>query len=417
MPKAGSSIRVRSSGRYEARYRGTDGKVRGKTFATEKEAKAFLVDVRKQVQDKTWSDPDLGRQTFNAVAAQWLAHVRSREKARQTTIDRYATSLRTYAEPAFGTRQIASITSSDLEKWAHSLRDARGRVVTPRTARSAYFPVQAVFAYAARHRIVRYNPCPDVELPAGKSVVTGHFLSRDQVAALAEEVAKTDPALTEEVAKANALCGLLVRFAAGVGLRASETTGLRVGDLNLKARTVRVGRTVKKAHPAGWVVDEPKSDRSKRVVPILDDELLDDLKTFLVAHPRKADPDAPLWPGRNQRGALDYGTSDAPRYWNQPAFYRNVFRPALAKVGLSDAPRTGVRWHDLRHTCISQWLEDGHPMFAVSRWAGHSSLNFTDRVYAHLADEPDYSDAVAITRAAKAKQPATVLPFPTADAG
>lgn len=81
MPKAGSSIRVRSSGRYEARYRGTDGKVRGKAFATEKEAKAFLIDVRKQVQDRTWSDPDLGRQTFTAVAAQWLAHERSKGSA------------------------------------------------------------------------------------------------------------------------------------------------------------------------------------------------------------------------------------------------------------------------------------------------------------------------------------------------
>lgn len=404
MPKAGSSIRVRSSGRYEARYRGTDGKVRGKAFATEKEAKAFLIDVRKQVQDNTWSDPDLGRQSFAAVADQWLAHERSKAKARPTTIDRYAASLRLYAEPALGSRQIAGLTSSDLERWAHRLPDVRGRAVAPRTVRSAFFPVQAVFAYAARHKVIRYNPCADVDLPAASTAVTGHFLSRTDVAALADTVAAVDPAY-----------GLLLRFAAGVGLRASETTGLRVKDVRLAARQVDVVRTVKKAHPAGWTVDEPKSKRSSRTIPILDDDLLADVIAYLAAHPRREDGDAPLWPGRNTRGALDYGTPGEPRYWNQAAFYRNVFRPAVAAVGLSDEPRTGVRWHDLRHTAISQWLEDGHPMYEVSRWAGHSSLNFTDAVYAKIADKPDYSAALARTRLAKAAKTATVLPFPTAE--
>lgn len=30
-------------------------------------------------------------------------------------------------------------------------------------------------------------------------------------------------------------------------------------------------------------------------------------------------------------------------------------------------------------------------MYEVSRWAGHSSLNFTDRVYTHIAEKPDYT--------------------------
>ncbi|MDP9458957.1 MAG: site-specific integrase, partial [Actinomycetota bacterium] len=266
--------------------------------------------------------------------------------------------------------------------------------------RYAFFPVQAVFAYAARHRVIRYNPAPDVKLPnampTGREAVVGHFLSREQVAALAAEVGRTEP-----------VYGLLVRFAAGVGLRASELTGLRVGDLRLAARQVDVVRTVKKGHPAGWIVDEPKSKRSSRTVPLLDDDLVEEMSTYLARHPRRADPAAPLWPARNQRGRLDYGTADAPRYWNQAAFYRNVFRPALAAVGLPAEPRTGVRWHDLRHTCVSQWLEDGHPMYEVSRWAGHASLNFTDRVYTHIAEHPDYSAALERTRLAKARKAGT----------
>lgn len=54
-------------------------------------------------------------------------------------------------------------------------------------------------------------------------------------------------------------------------------------------------------------------------------------------------------------------------------------------------------------------------MYEVSRWAGHSSLNFTDAVYAKIADKPDYSAALARTSLAKAARTATVLPFPTAE--
>lgn len=354
------------------------------------------------MQDRTWSDPDLGRQTFTAVAAQWLAHERSKGTARSSTIDRYAASLLDYAEPAFGKRQVATHVSRSLLVMAHHLAAVRGRPVSPRTVRSAYFPVQATFAYAARQQ-------GDPLQPGQRRGVAG---SQDRRDGPLPQLGGGSSARRRGCQERARSC-LLLRFAAGLGLRASEQTGLRIRDVRLAARQVDVVRTVKKAHPTGWTVDAPKSKRSKRTVPILDDDLLEDLTTYLASHPRREDPDAPLWPGHNTRGALDYGTSEEPHYWNQPAFYRNVFRPALAKVGLSVEPRTGVRWHDLRHTAISQWLEDGHAMYEVSRWAGHSSLNFTDAVYAKLAEKPDYSAALARTRAAKVAKTATILPFPT----
>lgn len=428
MPRKGSSIRVRKSGRYEARYRDPEGKMRGKVFGTEAEAKAFLIDTRKQVQDKTWSDPDLGRMSFAQVSAQWLAHERERQSARPTTIDGYERTLRVYAEPVFGSRQIASITSAQLETWVAGLTK-NGKPVAARTKRSAFFPVQATLSYAARHRIIRYNPCADVRLPEGKATVKGHFLTREEVAAIAAEAEKITARTTpknnvpeyEDEAADYRVYGLMIRFAAGTGLRASEMAGLRVRDLlvdeDKNQRLVNVERTVKKKHPADWVVDEPKTERSTRKVPILDDDLLNELRAYLADHPCKEDPDAPLWPGRNQRGRLVYGTSENPHYWNQSAFYRAVFVPAVAAAGIETGKDERVRWHDLRHTCVSQWLEDGHLMYEVSRWAGHSSLAFTDRVYAHLAENPDYTMAVARTMAAKAAQKAPVLALPTAEAG
>lgn len=382
---------------YVARWREvhpTTGKarVRSKTFTTEAAARQFRASVTHAQATGTYVDPQAGRVTFSDVADQWLASAAT-SGIRSQTVEKYRRNLANYALPAFGARKLNSITSRDIELWLRGLRTTHGEPLMPATVRRAFFPLQAAFRYARRHNVIPSNPCEAVTvpkaLPSGREKVEGHFLSRAQVDALAAKVAETDP-----------VYGLLVRFAAGVGLRTSELAGLRLRDLRLARREVAVERTAKNVPGTGWVFEEPKSARSRRRVPILDDELLHDLGQYLAAHPRRGELDAPLWPGRGRSG-LDYGAAHADHLWNAQAFYRNVYRPAVAAVGLPADAHTGVRFHDLRHTCGSQWLADGHDMFSVSRWLGHSSIAFTDAVYAHVAQAPDYTAAIERTRRAR----------------
>jgi integrase len=274
-----------------------------------------------------------------------------------------------------------------VERWVAELGP-----VMPATVTRTMFPLSATMNYARKHGLIQSNPCDVVDrptqLPSGREEVEGHFLSRAEVAALASKCGETDPVYE-----------LLVRFAAGVGLRASEMAGLRIRDVSRDRREVSVTRTVQNVPRTGWVIQEPKSKMSRRRVPILDDELFDDLSRHLARHPRRLELDAPFWPGRGRSG-LDYGQVGADHLWNQQAFYRNIYRPAVAAVGLPADPHSGVRFHDLRHTCGSQWLADGIDMFKVSRWLGHSSIAFTYAVYAHVAKEPDYTaDRERINRA------------------
>jgi integrase len=51
---------------------------------------------------------------------------------------------------------------------------------------------------------------------------------------------------------------------------------------------------------------------------------------------------------------------------------------------------SGLRFHDLRHTCASLLLDAKVPLFTVSRFLGHESINTTARHYGHL--QPDWSD-------------------------
>lgn len=388
---------------YVARWRDkhpATGKprVRSMTFPTQAAAKVWLNETKHAKDSGTYVDPTAGRVSFREVAEDWLAEAATGD-ARPQTVEKYRANLAAYALPTFGERQVAGISNREIGQWLRELRTSHGKPPMPATIRRAYYPLLSTFRYARRYGLITTNPCEDVvvprAVPAGREKVAGHFLTRQQVAALAAEVGRTDP-----------VYAMLVRFAAGVGLRTSEIAGLRVRDLRLARREVNVERTAKNLPGTGWVFEEPKSKRSRRRVPILDDALLHDLGVYLAAHPRRDELDAPLWPGRGRPG-LDYGSAGADHLWDALLFYKTVYRPAVAAVGLPAEAFTGVRFHDLRHTCGSTWIEDGIDTFLVSRWLGHSSIAFTDKVYLHTAKEPDYVAALAKVRAARAAQSAS----------
>ena len=50
-----------------------------------------------------------------------------------------------------------------------------------------------------------------------------------------------------------------------------------------------------------------------------------------------------------------------------------------------------MRYHDLRHTCVSLWFEAGIPLTVISRWLGRVSVAVIDRVYVHLRPDDDHS--------------------------
>jgi integrase len=45
-----------------------------------------------------------------------------------------------------------------------------------------------------------------------------------------------------------------------------------------------------------------------------------------------------------------------------------------------------LRFHDLRHTAITAWLQDGTDPVTASRMAGHASVTITLDLYGHTND-------------------------------
>jgi integrase len=145
----------------------------------------------------------------------------------------------------------------------------------------------------------------------------------------------------------------LVRTLLHTGLRFGEATGLTWGDVDLTGKLLTVrGETAKSART--------------RYVP-LNKTALDTLKMWKPEH---AAPTAYVFAGRKDGAKL----VDIKTAWKQ-----------LLK-SVKDAPITGFRVHDLRHTFASKLVQAGVDLNTVRELLGHADIKMTLR-YAHLAPE------------------------------
>jgi integrase len=274
-----------------------------------------------------------GELPFGHFARGWLdaqAIKVASGRVKADTVDKYAKRLAVYALPKFGAMAIAAITPAHCEQFLAKLV---GRGMAPATLKHHWSTLRAVFVYAVRHRAIASNPLDGVDFSTNGSQRRNrrHYpLTSEQVAAVAASVGKRYPVYE-----------LLTLFAAYTGLRAEELAGLEIGDLVFSPgpRCVVNVRRSKKRREGQWIADTLKSARSTRTVPLppwlaakVSDYLADD-------HPLAKEPTAPLWPNRALGGSRHQGQlAVAPLDFLEPvdtgAFYKNLFRPALAAVGL-----------------------------------------------------------------------------------
>ena len=57
-----------------------------------------------------------------------------------------------------------------------------------------------------------------------------------------------------------------------------------------------------------------------------------------------------------------------------------------------------IRLHDLRHTCASVLIQNRVPLIEVQQWLGHSTLETTADLYAHLEYETKLASAETLKK-------------------
>lgn len=371
-----ASVRQKASGNWEARYRDPSGSQRARTFPTKTAARRFLERVGADKQRGEYLDPSLGRTRFDDWAAEWLA---STAHVKAKTYCDYSSMLRNHVLPAFAGRQVGTIDQALVRRFIADLTNIGAGAGTVRAAKKV---LRLVLALAVTDGALRSNPCDGVRLPRSAKTEM-HFLTADEVATLAEAIARppVQAGGGEHRRPLYPELSRLVTFAAYSGLRAGEIAALRVGRLHLLTGAVDVAESVAEVPGRGLVYGPTKTYQQRRVpIPRSVCELLAE-----QVRGRSDDPEALVF------RAVDGGPL---RHGN---FYKRHFKPAIVRAGLPES----VRFHDLRHTYAALLIAEGaHPRAMMER-LGHSSVTVTLNTYGHLFPGIDASLTEALDRLAR----------------
>ena len=147
-------------------------------------------------------------------------------------------------------------------------------------------------------------------------------------------------------------------------MRFGELTGLNVEDVDLKARRIRVRRSITQV--GGKLIEgNPKTAAGRRSIPI-PQRLLPILSARLKGR-RPGEP-AITSPMKSRLGLENCKRSVR-------------WRTAIVEIG-----RPALRVHDLRHTCASL-ARPGADLRLLQKTMGHASITVTAHIYADLYDD------------------------------
>lgn len=156
-----------------------------------------------------------------------------------------------------------------------------------------------------------------------------------------------------------------------LGLRLGEALAVAWTDVDLKAGTLHVRRTLQRTK-TGLAFGEPKRERSRRTVT-----LPDSLVAILRRHSVRQKKERLRAGGDWQNSRLVFTTPIGTALDD-----RNVRREF--KAILADARFPDIRIHDLRHTCATLLLVQGvHPR-TVTETLVHSQISLTMDTYSHV---------------------------------
>jgi integrase len=375
------TIDERGPGAYRIRYR-VDGRRHAVTVrGTYADAKRKLRELLRAVDTNTHVAPD--RTTLAQWADEWLAL----HDGRPGTLQRYRHVLDNQVLGVLGGRPLQAIRGTEIGMLYRGLAEK----LAPRSIHLVHRVCRALFREAVRRRLLVRSPIEDIKAPKADETSIGKALDADQLSQLVKgfEGHPLYPVVC--------LCAL-------AGLRRGEALGLKWTDLDTKARTLHVRRSVEHTAELGVILGQPKTARSLRKIAIGDDliaVLLAEQRKYLriaagVGDAESAGIDLSMI--RLEADALMFPAPASPFSFTKlrtPEAVSKAFSSHAARLGFPD-----LRLHDLRHTHGTALLDAGVPVHTAAHRMGHSPKVLL-QIYAHHTEKGDEAAAAAVASISK----------------
>jgi integrase len=290
------------------------------------------------------------------IAERWF---KTKANRSAKTVAGYRSLLDTVVLPRWKDVPLKDIRFDDLQVWITGLSvdgsvRFEGNGLSASRVRQTHQLIGAVLKFAIKAKHLAINPAHSIDLPRLPESEQ-RYLTHEQL---------------HRVTVASGRLRTLVLILGLCGLRFGEAAALRVSDVDVSARRIRVRRSMTYVRKTG-LVEGPTKNHSARTVPV----------PVFVARLLKTEI------ADRAGDALAFTSARSGEYLTLGQA-RYAFTKAAAVEGCD-----GVRLHDLRHTCASLAISAGANVKVVQKLLGHNTAVLTLDRYGHLL--PDDLDAVA----------------------
>lgn len=343
------NIYLRRDGRWEGRMwlgKDEDGRRKYRAFfgKTKEEVQAKMAETRK----KLFSASEVSC-SLSELFTEW--HQKISHTVKESTAANYLMKATKHILPFFGDKSVDYISSEDVYAF---ISEKRNDGLSDRYIFDIIILLKSMFKFAVRKYKIA-NPMEDVSVKRTKTPEISLLDNAERMKL--ERYIQAHPNRTT----------MGIALAKSTGLRIGELCALRWGDIDLEKRILTVRHTIQRIQtPKGikrtkLVITEPKSESSKRKIPIPE---------FLIDFLRK-------FRGKEEEFVLSGKTKPT-----EPRTMQYRFARILKKVGLPS-----VHFHALRHMFASACVRLGFDVKALSEILGHSSVELTLNRYVHSSFE------------------------------
>lgn len=361
-----------------------DGKRRwtSETFRTKREAEAFRAESVTR-RNRGIVDTGARLRLGDYLTDRWLPFYKTQQ--RPSSYRAREIGCRVHIIPKLGHYKLSQLTPSVVQMFYNELEGS----IHPNTIRSIATTLSAALNMAVRWELIYRNPCQGATKP--KPVKRPAALwEPEQV----QHFLASEPDLDWRC---------LWATLAVTGMRLGELLALTWDDIDFAHGTLHVRRTMAKGY-AGLTINAPKTANGTRAITVHDG-----LLTLLRATQERQEARHSLATGKprqlpqngSKRGNHLRGVVTGINVVAQPASerWRVVFDrgdgfPLTPNMvdhrWTQNLTRSGlpkIRKHDLRHGAATVWLESGIDLKVVSEQLGHSSIQITGDVYAHVTQK------------------------------
>lgn len=311
--------------------------------------------------------------TNNSLLCDYIADWVERDKARVqiTTYDGYKHMLNKHIYPYFkNTRlNIQDVKPMHIEKYCTDKIDSG---LKPNTVIKHFAIIRTAMQDAVKNGIIRINPADLAEKPK-KAKPKNDFYNKDEL----QKLLAISKGTNIEVP---------IFLAIVYGLRRSEILGLTWSAIDFEKNTLTICNKVTRGMINGKMTDIAsntlKSDSSNRTFFMNEDvrNYLENVRNNQNQRPKRTNE------------YIDYVCVNEIGERIKADYITHKFKDLLTEYNMKK-----IRFHDLRHSCMSLLHANGFSIKQIQEYAGHADYTITANTYTHINIDDKQAEINSIT--------------------